>query len=395
LPNQEKTHPTSTQRAVAVSARLRQVKDQADLFRIGLMFYQTGKYENASKAFGEFLRYFPGREVYHNSAASYHQLALNYYQYDADLSKQRLLPFHLPVMADPYTRAVFGASRSKSEDRLKFEKYIKLAIEYYLMSIDQDDNYTLAYQNLASAYLLNDEPYKAIATLKDIATRSPENVMLLNVFGVGFYLTGNLEKANSLLRKTIALKPNFSPAYYNLGRIAWLNQDKDQALTLWQKFIDINPNHQWSRHLVSNFNLKLANTSKSGVSDKQPKLAEKIEIVKGVEIGNYIDEIPGSWGRPQVRKFAISDAQHSLLEYKNGVALVMEGDEVRIIVANNKYSGKSKLGVNIGSSQKAVVSHYGVPDLNIRSAQGRNLVYPRDGISFQLSNDKVVSWSVY
>ena len=61
----------------------------------------------------------------------------------------------------------------------------------------------LAYQNLASAYLLNKEPYKAIATLQDIVARTPDNAVLLNILGVGFYLTESIvsEKDQFYLEK--------------------------------------------------------------------------------------------------------------------------------------------------------------------------------------------------
>ena len=71
-----RTHPAPSQRVATVQARLRQVAEQADLFNLGLLLYQAGDYPRAVLAFSEFSRYFPGREVYHNLGAAYHQLAL-------------------------------------------------------------------------------------------------------------------------------------------------------------------------------------------------------------------------------------------------------------------------------------------------------------------------------
>jgi hypothetical protein len=75
--------------------------------------------------------------------------------------------------------------------------------------------------------------------------------------------------------------------------------------------------------------------------------------------------------------------------------VITECDEVRIIVANKRFTGKSGQGINIGSRRKGVLSNYGMPELRLRSTQGQNYLYPRDGISFQLAGDKVVSWSLY
>ncbi|WP_455206833.1 tetratricopeptide repeat protein [Kaarinaea lacus] len=386
------THPTSSQRSTAVLARLKQVSEQSDLFRVGLILYQTGKFELAAKAFSEFLRYFPSREVYHNLAVTHHQIALNYYQSDLKLIEQRLLPFQLPIMADPYTRAAFGVTRDKQQNRQRYEAHIALAIQNYQLAIEQDKNYLLAYQNLASAYLLNDEPYKAIATLQDIVARSRDDATLLNVLGVGFYLTENPEKAKALLKRAIAINDQFAAAFYNLGKIAYLQGDKKQAQELWTQFVNIAPEHRWSKHLVSNFNIQPIHSANQL---REKPGAIQLESLVGIQVGLYLDEIPESLGTPRIKRFAISDARLSLLEYPDGISIVAEGDEVRIIVAGERYHAKNARGINIGSTRNSIISNYGLPDLNLNSTRGQNLLYPREGVSFQLANDKVISWAVY
>ncbi|WP_455202684.1 tetratricopeptide repeat protein [Kaarinaea lacus] len=390
--NAASTHPTSSQRTMAVLARLKQVSEQSDLFRVGLIMYQTGKFELAAKAFAEFLRYFPSREVYHNLAATHHQIALNYFQSDPELIKQRLLPFRLPVMADPYTRAAFGVTRGRQQNQAAFKRHIDLAIAYYQSAIEQDKNYLLAYQNLASAYLLNDEPYKAIATLQDIVARSPDNAILLNILGVGFYLTENPEKAEKLLQKAIVINSRFAAAYYNLGKIAYLQGDEAKAYQLWEKFISIVPDHRWSKHLVSNFNIQ--STLQVGKKLSHPS-ASQMQRLLGVQVGHYIDEIPASLGKPRIKKFAIDGADYSLLEYPNGVSMVTESDEVRIIFVGENFKVKDVKSINIGSARNKVISNYGLPALHLDSTRGQNLLYPQDGISFQIAHDKVISWAVY
>ncbi|WP_455366933.1 tetratricopeptide repeat protein [Kaarinaea lacus] len=386
------THPTSSQRSTAVLARLKQVSQQADLFSLGLILYQTGKFELAAKAFSEFLRYFPSREVYHNLAITHHQIALNYYQSDLKLIEQRLLPFQLPIMADPYTRAAFGVARNKQQNQQKFADHIALAIQHYQSAIQQDANYLLAYQNLASAYLLNNEPYKAIATLQDIVARSPDNAILLNILGVGFYMAENPQKAEALLARAIEINDQFAAAYYNLGKIAYLQGNEKRAQDLWTQFVKVAPDHRWSAHLVSNFNIQ-ANNHTQVSSNKAA--SQQLESLTGVQVGLYLDELPDSLGTPRVKKFAISDARLSLLEYPDGISIVAEGDEVRIIVASEKFHAKNTRGINIGSSRHSVISNYGLPDLRLNSTRGQNLLYPRDGVSFQLADDKVISWAVY
>ena len=390
---QASAHPTLIQRSTAVLARLQQVSDQSDLFRMGLIFYQSGKFELAASAFSEFLRYFPSREVYHNLAVAHHQVALKYYQQKPELAQQHLLPFRLPVTADPYTRAAFGVSRGRQDSQEKFAEHINIAIKHYQLAIGQDSSYRLAYQNLASAYLLNDEPYKAIATLQDVIERFSDDSTLLNVLGVGFYLTGNIEKSRKYLLRAIRSTPSFDAPYYNLGKIDYLEGEKQKAINLWQRFIELDPQSQWSAHLMSNFNLRKPDLTDNTIS--LVALTKKIERLVGIQVGNYLDEIPGSWGRPHSKTLTLGDSQYSLLDYPNGISVITESDEVRIVVATQRFAGNSQQGVNIGSKQKRVLSNYGVPELSLDSTQGRNLLYPRDGISFQFAGDKVVSWSIY
>ena len=390
--NAASTHPTSTQRSTAVLARLKQVSEQSDLFRVGLIMYQTGKFDQAAKVFAEFLRYFPSREVYHNLAAAHHQIALNYYQSDAELIKQRLLPFRLPIMADPYTRAAFGVNRGQKPNQNDFEQHIELAIKHYQSAIDQDRNYLLAYQNLASAYLLNNEPYKAIATLQDIVKRSPHNTVLLNILGVGFYLTENPQKAEKLLQTAIEINSQFAAAYYNLGKIAYLQGDEAKAYRLWGEYVRIVPDHRWSKHLAANFDIPV----KTGITEQTSHpVSRQLELLVGVKVGHYLDEIPESLGKARTKKFTIGGAEHSLLEFPNGVSVVAESDEVRVIFVSEKFKVKNKQGISIGSTRNKVISNYGLPTLHLDSTYGQNLLYPQDGISIQLAHDKVISWAVY
>ncbi|MGD8560582.1 MAG: hypothetical protein PVH04_13005, partial [Gammaproteobacteria bacterium] len=106
-------------------------------------------------------------------------------------------------------------------------------------------------------------------------------------------------------------------------------------------------------------------------------------------------EIPDNWGQPRTKQLTIGDNLYTLLDYPNGVSVITEGDEVRIIVANKRFVGKSGHGVHVGSKRKGVLSNYGMPELSLSSTQGQNYLYPRDGISFQLADDKVISWTLY
>lgn len=98
----ERSHPTPQQRAEALRARLRQILDKVVVFDVGLAFYQAGEYSRAILAFEHFLRLFPSREVYHNLAASHHQLALQFHRQWK--GEEQALPFQLSLGVEPGTR---------------------------------------------------------------------------------------------------------------------------------------------------------------------------------------------------------------------------------------------------------------------------------------------------
>jgi len=381
------THPSSSQRSAAVRARLQKVSDEADLFKLGLIFYQSRNFDLAVRAFGEFLRYFPSREVYHNLAASYHQLALLHYS--EPNNGEKLLPFRLPIMADPYSRVAYGVSRASVTDAQLFRQHISSAIAHYEASIKQDENYTIAYLNLASAYIANKEPYKAIAVLQDVYKKQINNAQLMNVLGVGFYQTGNTKKAIQYLRLATAAEPQYDAPYYNLGKIAYIDNRKRDAVEHWDKFVRLDSNSRWARFLASNYEISV---KKVPVKKSRVYLEEKI---KDVQIGHYFDEVPKAWGKAKIKKYQLDKSVHTLAEYDNGITLVLDGDEVRIVVATPAYKGRSSQGVKIGSTVAAISTGYGQPGMTLQSTQGDSLVYPRDGITFQMQKNKVISWMIY
>ena len=381
------SHPTTDQRTAGVLARLQQVSDQAELFRLGLLFYQSGNFEEAIEAFSEFLRHYPGREVNHNLAVSHHQLALTYLTTSAD--PRVPVPFKMSLTIDPITRASGSVFRGPRENRKLFKQHIATAIEYYEAAINQDPGYILAYKNLASAYVTNDEPYKAIAILKDALKQSPNDAALLNVMGVAFYDAENIDKAVDYLSLAAKQDASFSDPLYNLGIVEYSRNHKSLAKKYWQQYLRLDPDSNWVQLLRSNYQFAEGNDKHRGLAARQN------EMLAGMQVGNYKDEVPKEWGQPTVAQFPLKDAPHATLHFKNGITTVTESDEIRVLVADSHYGGQTKKGVKIGDAQNKVVETYGTPTMNLATTQGSSLVYYKQGITFQLRNGKVVSWEIY
>jgi len=381
------THPTVEQRVAGVRARLQQVSDQAELFRLGLLYYQSGNFQRAIDAFSEFLRYYPGREVHHNLAVSHHQLALSYLNVSVDDHSN--LPFKMTLTLDPITRAGGNVLRGPQENRKLFKEHMATAIEYYEAAIKQDPGYVLAYKNLASAYVVNDEPFKAIALLKDALKQTPDDAVLLNVMGVAFYNAENVDKAVDYLTRAAKQDPGYADPLFNLGKVEYSRNHKELARDYWRQYMKKDPDSNWVKILSEKYQLATPENKSNGL------IARQNEMLSGMQVGNYSDEVPKEWGAANKIQFPLKDAPQAALRYKNGVTTITEDGEIRLLLAGEGYGGETKNGVKIGDNEQSVKGAYGTPNMSLSTTQGSSLVYYQQGITFQLRNGKVVSWEIY
>lgn len=134
-------HPSPDARAAAVKARLTQVLEFVDLFDLGLLFYRTGDYEKAAALFAEFLRYYPGREVYHDLAACHHQTALRCYREWRGADKDFPFKLSLPVEAETRARKIVLRDKPAPDWEARFKEEIAKAVEYYRQALSLDTSY--------------------------------------------------------------------------------------------------------------------------------------------------------------------------------------------------------------------------------------------------------------
>ena len=380
------THPSAQQRATAVRSRLQQVTNKGDLFNMGLWFYQASDFMHAQLAFNEFRQYYPGREVYHNLASSWHQLAILHYT--SSTQEQKQLPFQLALAIDPLNRASRLAYRSKPDSEDLFRQYISRAIDNYQKAIALDPEYLISYSNLASAWLLLNQPYKAIATLQDGEKYNSLDPMLLSNMGVAFYYAKNMVKAREYLHRALRHSPTYAPAIYNLGVIAQRSADNQTADKYWQAYLKLDTQSAWAQRLLKHTG-NIANTKNKPAREKQR------EKLAGVEIGTYLEELPDNWRIQTSKTFIINNTPHKLVGYQNAIQILSEADEIRIMVTRSDYQGSSARGVTIGQPIISVIKAYGAADRIDWTPRGTNLSYIDAGITFHLQDNKVTGWLLY
>jgi len=381
----EASHPVVSLREAKILQQLKAIENRSQLYRLGLMYYKSGNFTKAALHFEKFLQHFSSREVYHNLATSYHQMALLEFQDKGSRGVE--FPFKFTLIADPNSRAVGLSSKRFGKKRNLFSDYVEKAIRYYKIAIELDPNYPISVSNLGAAYVINKEPYKSIALLKDAAQRWETDVNIKNALGVAYYVIEKFDAANTILLKAHQLSPQFTSPLYNLGKIAYLRGEKDLASTYWLSYLDLDNTSYWALLIRNKYGVGEKFIAKRGLPTFD------FEAVNGVHIADFKNEIPQTWNNKSL--YEIVNTDNSILRFNNGVDTVLEKDAIRLIHVSNSFIGVSKRGIKIGDGIEPLKSAYGNPAMHIKTTFGDSWVYPSNGISFQIKNNKVVSWLVY
>ncbi len=387
----DRSHPSPQQRAEALKVHLRQMLDKMDVFNVGLWFYQAGNYPKAIRAFEDFLQFFPSREVYHNLAASHHQLALQYYQ----LWKKDawVLPFKLSLAVDPVARAGKIALRGldgTNKPAELFHAHLEKAIEFYHTAISLDPSYVLAYNNLGCALIMKQDVYKAIAMLQDALKIVPNFPQALNNLGVAFFYAENPRQAKAHLTRASELAPTYDAPVFNLGQLAYDAHQEADAQRYGLAYLQRDPGSPWAERVRQRVPQALPPPQ---VTSAVPQATE---AVMGVAVATFADEVPASWGKPRKSQLTLEAQPFTVARYPHVVmTLSSNNEEILMITVLDGYKGTSAKGIALGSSAQEVVAHYGPPTQILELTQGESWVYEAQGIAFQLRDQQVTSWQLF
>jgi tetratricopeptide (TPR) repeat protein len=383
-------HPTPDARAAAVKARLIQVLDVVDLFDLGLLFYQTGDFETATRLFSEFLRFYPSREVTHNLGTCHHQIALKSYR--EWKGKDQDFPFKLSLTVESETRArkIILRGDSKTDWEARFKEEIEKAIGFYRTALGQDPSFWPSANNLGCALLLQENPYEAIGVLQKALQSAPDSPLVLSNLGAAFSLAENPQKAKEKLQAALKFSPAYDPALYNLGLIASLENDQAGARKNWDAYLQIDPDSSWAGRILASVY--------PGQAPKMPeaKIGAVPEALSGLSIGDYTDVVPAGWGPPVRKKeFLGGENPITMSVFANGITVVSREDEIIRMSVLPSFRGQTAKGVVLGSGVEDLMAKYGRPSGTCISSGGEAWIYPAEGIAFVVQADKVGSWILF
>ena len=200
IPALKQEHDSLNQRVFAVSARLKEVSSRIEFFHAGVIAYHIGWHKEAIALFNEFLKYYPGREVYHNIGTAYLKLALKEHR---EARGMESMPFYLSIEDDPSTRAddIEVARGEGGRSSREFRENLEKAIDYLKKASESDPYYVISKINLGAAYILDERYYNALSELEDAAKLAATDMKVVNNTAIAHFLIGEGLKDDVFRRK--------------------------------------------------------------------------------------------------------------------------------------------------------------------------------------------------
>ncbi|MEE8352760.1 MAG: tetratricopeptide repeat protein [Rhodospirillales bacterium] len=88
----------------------------------------------------------------------------------------------------------------------------------------------------------------ALALIRQVLTSEPDNADALNLCGVAFFHTGDVDEAVSMLETAIAFRPDFADALNNLGNVFKEVQRYADAESVYLKALAVDPDYMSARY---------------------------------------------------------------------------------------------------------------------------------------------------
>lgn len=243
-------HPTPEQRTAFLLSNIKAVNDDLELFDIGVRLCQLGKYKDALAFLETFREKYPCREVFNNIGLISYQLALSS---QAECDRKRVCQYKLAGILDKETRArTFIMRQGPCPQTDVFQQNLQKAIQHFRIACKKDKYYVPARVNLSSAlivaglYSIMPGAYsKAAGVLEEALALREDDPGALSNRAVAMYLYGPSLKTDMSQQACDALKylikknPDFSDAYYNLGRILAEQKRNAAAREVWEKYLKL------------------------------------------------------------------------------------------------------------------------------------------------------------
>ncbi len=121
-----------------------------------------------------------------------------------------------------------------------------MTVAYSLQKSDQvSQTLGILYFNLGTYFRNNNNQEAAIKQIEQAVIYNPKLLKALNLLGAIYHERGYYNKAEYYYKKALELKPDYAMAYFNLGALAWVNEDYKLAFNFFQKAVSLSPDNKY------------------------------------------------------------------------------------------------------------------------------------------------------
>ena len=110
-----------------------------------------------------------------------------------------------------------------------------LAVTAYLNALELDSRLPQAGYNLARVYIESGEVDKGVTQLEELLAEDPENSVILSTIGWAYYLLNDYASSYAVYRRILDRIPSDENGLYNAAVVAWLLDEKTEALGYYQR----------------------------------------------------------------------------------------------------------------------------------------------------------------
>lgn len=367
LPVQLPGYPSLAQRLQTAQRTFDALRPLYEVVRAGQLLMLTQQVEGAETAFRYLLQQYPSPELWNNRGVACLIRAIRRQSSEAGV-------FAYPFELDPIDRLRTGTERTRTEREEENAStgppgqttaLLQEAVGYFQRALENNQMYTSAAINLACAYSLLENQEAAIGALVNLEQQThqfPANGYLVK--GIAYCKMGASDKARINFEKARQLQA--FQGEYNWGVFKQSCGAWSEKLTDW----------------VQDVATKLYPTNRLPYYPETAdwSFVEAIDLSTGLYIaGNYPIKVK-------------TTTRDGLIGYR----ILLPDASLLALETTSAFRGKTRLGIQIGSSYAKLVSTYGQPAYAFALAGNRtSYIYPQRQLIVTVHHNRVSGWQLY
>lgn len=413
-------------RALRTRAQLTSVATQALVYEMGVQAFVAKNYAQAREYFTAYGRDYPSRAVLSAIGLSYLAEAEENQAQLIQLGALQQPDFYYPLMLDTHADAQAlntGTQTQKRSDsealikRLQQQKHATLeqAVQLFEKAIKLEPMHRKTYLLLATAYLLDNNPYMVRGVLQGsyqpkLGADPAVDMMLALTSAIEHKTenktgtksrnnTGNQDSdAEKSLDTLIAEINSFDGTsamphnllvysmYYNRAALAIFKGDDAKAAALWKQLA---AQSKTSGNALL-FRLALDHVLQHGANTQSTQALITAPTIHGKRIGDRIDK-----AIQPLNDLWIDGEQYHVYRANDGGRYITSASGEIISAWQNTGNDSLSGLLTVGDSADRPFKTLGTPDRRIDMQSGEYLAYDRYGLALHVNADRITGWFLY